>query len=410
VSVICLWGSATARAQPRSAPIPGGGGAAAPAPRQPAGGGPATGGATGGATPGGATAAPATPALPAVSIPPEAYVDSGARAADIRKFIDTYVERLVNDADPVNQGIAREELSKAAYEKGQPAQPPFLYDYAKALNTALSQKLGGNASMRQRLNIAIVTYRVTSVAENVALMDTVLKLVNDKDEPVVLWGIKAAGPVIRAAIKNMKIAPGQAPPAPPPILAAIVPAVLKHPSGEIYEEAYGALDPKDVGGGDALMVAELMKVWENRLEQYKTGVPDNASADSKPVRTLTAKTLWDTVLQKQAPRMQVMQMISDQIFAAATYADGAANKDKRDQLVSLVQKTAEGVFVVGLNMKIPTLQSAAQAAAGLKPENTPPSQKILPLVSPEMVAEIQKAFPGVKPPQPPAAAGVAQQP
>src|SRR6185436_4592395 len=223
--------------------------------------------------------------LPAVTIPQEAYADPGPQRAGMKNFVDTYVGRLVNDADPVNQSVAREELSKAVLEKGQPAQPPFLYEYAKMLNDALVAHLNkGNASMRQRLNIAIVSQRVASVAQNTALSDTVMKLVNDKDEAVVMWGIKAAGPVINAAVKIKPAAGTKA--VPPPLLAAIVPTVLKHPSGEIYEEAYEALSMRDQPG-DPLIVDELMKVWENRLEQYKSGAPDNASADAKPVHALT---------------------------------------------------------------------------------------------------------------------------
>jgi hypothetical protein len=344
--------------------------------------------------------------LPAVTIPAEAYADPGPQRAAIKNFVDTYVGRLVNDADPVNQSVAREELARAAMEKGQPAQPPFLFEYAKILNEALVGHLNkGNASMRQRLNIAIVAQRVASVAQNTALSDTVMKLVNDKDEPVVLWGIKASGPVINAAVR-IKAGPGNKAVA-PPLLAAIVPTVLKHPSGEIYEEAYEALSMRDQPG-DPLIVDELMKVWENRLEQYKSGVPDNASADAKPVHALTGNVIWMGLLGNAASRLRVMQMVSDQLYMAAQHADNPAHKEKRDQLVEVVKKTAEGVVVVARNQKLTELDAAATPATKLRPEQTSASEKIFERVHPAITDAIAKAFPGVKPPQP-AAAGVAGQ-
>ena len=122
---------------------------------------------------GGAAAAAPVPArapLPQIPLPPVAYSDPAANRAAIKTFVDGYVQRLLDDADPVNQANAREELARATMEKGQPAQPAFLFEYAKLLNDALLPQLqGGKASMRQRLNIAIVASRVAYVAENTAL-------------------------------------------------------------------------------------------------------------------------------------------------------------------------------------------------------------------------------------------------
>jgi len=335
-------------------------------------------------------------------LPPAAYADPTANRAAIKTFVDGYVQRLLNDADPANQANAREELARATMEKGQAAQPAFLFEYAKLLNDALLPQLqGGKASMRQRLNIAIVASRVAYVAENTALSPLVMALINDQHEPIVLWGVKAAGPIIKASVKVKPANGGQA--VAPPILKAIVPAVLKHPSGEIYEEAYGALTTS----GAAVVLDELMKVWENRLLQYRQGVPENASADARPVLTLTANQMWMSVLNQKAHRDRIMQMIMDQICLAARRADEPANKDKRDQLVSVVKRTAEGIVVVALNQKLPELQAAAEPATKLNPENPPP--KIAEYVIPAIPQAIQKAFPDVKPPQP-AAAGVAQQP
>jgi hypothetical protein len=260
-----------------------------------------------------------------------------------------------------------------------------------ALNNAFISHLGpkANSSVRQRLNIGIVAARVAYASQNVALQQTTILLINDPAEPVVLWGLKAAQPqmpfVLGTRIPGQKI---------PPLLDAIKPAVLKHPSGPVFAEAYQALTAVD-----SQVVDLLLQLWGNRLGQYQAKeLPDDPAVDGLPVLTLTSSEMWRKVVNQPALQAKVMQMVSDQLSVAAQWADQTPAGEKHDQLVKLAVLCAQGCVVVGGNLKNPGLVTAATPLSNIKVETLAPGTKIVPMVSPAVTTAIQTAFPEVKPP------------
>jgi hypothetical protein len=217
----------------------------------------------------------------------------------------------------------------------------------------------------------------------------VITLLNDPSEPIVLWGMKAAGPLVP---KVMEVHPANAA-APPALVAAIGPAVLKHPTGEIFQEAYTALSLNN-----KLVFNELIKLWDNRLTQYQNGIPEDPSVDSKAVFAVTTTGMWANVVQGKQDRDLVMQYVSDQLYAAAQRADEVGQGEVWDQLIQVAAQSGAACFVVGGREKIPALATAAQPVAGMKPD-TMKGQKAMQVVGPLLV-EIRNAFPGVKAPQP----------
>jgi adenosyl cobinamide kinase/adenosyl cobinamide phosphate guanylyltransferase len=376
---------------------------------------PATGGATG--TPGtgtatgtGAATATATPpptAPAAVSAPvtvaQAAYTDPGGNKAIIVDFVTRNLTNLMNDADTAAQTNARNNLSAATLPAGAPASPTFLFEYGKALNDAFGPKLEAkaNATLRQRLNIAIVTAKVAYVADNVTLQATTLKLINDPAEPVMLWGLKAAQKQVPLILKVK--APGAK--GPPPLLAAIAPAVFKHPSGPVFAEAYLALTAVD-----PLVYTELIKLWGNRLSQYQgKDAPDDPEVDGRPVFTLSYSEMWKTVLNNPAAQTKVMQMISDQTSVAAQWADKTPAGDKHDQLVKLVVQCAAACSVIGKNTKSTALEQAATGPSNLNVATMGAGVNMQNLVNP-IIAAIKTAFPDVQAPPVVGQPGVALQP
>lgn len=320
-----------------------------------------------------------------LTLPKEAYNTPGASKAIIDDFIKKNVEQLLNDKDTAAQSKSRDVLYLATMTGGQPGSAEFLFEYAKALNNEVSGKLDPKTrSIRQRLNIAIITSRVAAVAQNGALADTGLKLVKDPAEPVMLWGVKACQSLIPQVVKVKMGNQG------PPLLRELVPAVMKHPSGIIVEEAYVALG----ASSDPLVVNELMNLWENRLIQYRKGTPDDPLAEAKPVFSLTTQDIWKTTLKDPARRTAVMQMISEQMLLAATQADAAGAGDAHDQLQQLVKQCAAGVFVVGRHQGIASLEAGARELAT---GSIPQGAKLVPMAS-AVVAEIKKVFTDVKSP------------
>jgi hypothetical protein len=356
------------------------------------------------AAPSTATTRPASTAVAApVTVPPQAYASPAANRAAIVNFVTLNVTNLLNDSDSTAQTNSRNNLTAATSTAGAPASPAFLFEYGMALNNAFITHLGpkANSSVRQRLNIGIVSARVAYASQNVALQQTTILLIDDPAEPVVLWGLKAAQPqvplVLQTKIPGQKIAP---------LLAAIKPAVFKHPSGPVFAEAYEALTAVD-----PQVVEQLLMLWGNRLAQYQAKeLPDDPAVDGLPVFTLTTSQMWKNVLTQPALQTKVMQMISDQLSVAAQWADQTPAGEKHDQLVKLVVQCAQGCVVVGSNLKNQALATAATPAANVKVETLPPGTKVLPMVSPAVVDAIKAAFPNVQPPPPvgPAAAKAGQ--
>jgi hypothetical protein len=365
--------------------------AAAQVPAAAAPAGPAGNGAGGAGAAAAAAAKPAPVASPPapVTIPPAVY--TSPTPAAISAFIAPNIANLMNDGDPAGQAKSRDNLTAAVFTAGAPASPAFLLVYAQALDAAVAPNLAPakKATLRQRLNLAIVVARVATVAQNGALAPSTTLLLNDPAEPVVLWGLKAATPQVRQAL-TVKIGKKL-----PPMVAAIVPAALKHPSGPIIEEAYTAL-----WSSDPDVIAELMQLWGFRLAQYQQQAPDELFypvADGKPVFWLTTADIWRTL----APAMQVkvMQNISDQASVAAQWADQTQAGDKRDQLIKVMQQCAGGALVVGQNTPgSDALVKAATPPAHVEVTRLPPGTKVLPMVDPVLTDAIQGAFKGVKPP------------
>jgi hypothetical protein len=337
------------------------------------------------------TAAPVTPSQ-------NAYQNPGASKAEIDAFVKANVENLANENDPVAQGRSRENLSQATITQGAPASPEFLFEYGRSLNAGLVAKLDPKKQpgLRTRLNIAIVAARVAYVAQNITLQEVAIKLINDPAEPVVLWGIKTAQPMVPQAVK-LKMGSAK-----PPLIEAILPAVFKHPLGSVFYEAYVALG----GTNDPIVVGELMKLWENRLEQYRKGIPEDPAVDAKPIFMLTTKETWNSVFKDPKAQTDLMQMVTDQMYMAAQYADSTSG-EQRDQLVAVVQQCAGACSVIGTNIGKPSLTAAASQAASIRPEVFSKEAKVLPMVSPGLIDEIRKVFPGVKAPSPVNIAGSA---
>jgi hypothetical protein len=260
--------------------------------------------------------------------------------------------------------------------------------YCQVLNSAFTASLAPNLkpTLRQRLNAAIVVARVAAVAQNAALEPITLQLLNDPAEPVVMWALKAAQPqvpqVLGTKVGNVT----------PRLLAAIGPAVIRHPSGPVFDEAYSALTALD-----PMVKDELVKLWGNRLLQYAgNSCPDDPDVDGEPVFTLTTADMWKNVLNTPKAQTDVMQRVSDQLSLAAQWADTPQPPEKRDQLAKLVRLCAEGCFVVGKHENIPALGAAAGPAMDLNPKVRPLPPKLMPVVKPLLQA-IAAAYPQVKP-------------
>lgn len=278
----------------------------------------------------------------------------------IEEFVQKQVKRLAG-TDTKDQAKARDVLCRnaavsAAAPSGTVANAEFLDLYARLLNTALLP-LAGDPRMLVRLNTAIVAEHVAERADNVRLKDLVIKLMQDKCEAVVLWGVKGAKFVVPAIVRQGAAL------ATDPLLAELVPAVkrVKATRGAIIQEAYAAVVLKTNIRDAAMIQAVLPRVHELmqiRIEQYAAGVPDEPSAEEAPLLFLTREMVW--AVQTPEQRTQSMQRISDLVALAGQQA--ATRKDK-ESLVALIRYAGSAVLVVRDTVKNADQKTALQNAA-----------------------------------------------
>jgi hypothetical protein len=342
--------------------------------------------------------APATTApvvVPAVQAPatptPGAYADPDKNKADIENFVKLNLQNLFNDSNVDAQSKARENLIQATQPAGAPASPNFMFLYGQSLNSALSAKLApsAKATLRQRLNVAIVTARFAYQAGAISttIQPTTIALLKDPAEPVVFWALKAAQPQVPQALK-MAAMGGKS----PEIITAIRDAAFKNPSGPVFEEAYNALT-----GNHKIIFDELTELWQNRLVQYQTKVPQDPSADGRPAFKLTEAPMWSAVVKNNATKTKVIQMVTDQLSVAAQWADQGGPEDVHAQLVALARLCIQGLSVVATAEKAPALGTAATSALGkLDPRSFPTGAKLMPIVDP-VIQQVLASFKDVKP-------------
>jgi hypothetical protein len=340
---------------------------------------------------GAATLPAITPAVNApITISAGTYANPSGGRAEIDKFVELNFQNLLNDSNTDAQAKARDYLVQATQQAGAPASPTFLFEYGQSLNNAFLAKLTPNnkLSVRQRLNIAIVAAKFSWAANNITLQSTTLTLLKDPAEPVVIWALKAAQPQVPFVLK-MGGAGGKV----PALVQAIAPAVFANPSGPVFEEAYQALT-----GDDKIIADELMKLWQNRLTQYQTKVPQDPSSDGRPAFKLTTKDMWKNVVNNPDIQKKVMQMVVDQLSAAQQWADMPGNDDTHAQLVQLCRQCLEGLQVVGGHQNVPPLaQAAKDGLSMLNPQKFSNKDKAKGAVEPAVQA-VLAAFKGVQPP------------
>src|SRR5205085_2577218 len=148
--------------------------------------------------------APAGAPIPGISKGCKQLTNTAPCRPQMQSFISAQVAALAGTG--ASQSAARDALIAEASDGAQPASPAYLDTYAELLNPAVG-KLASNPQMRVRLNAAIVTARVAERADNSRLADAAVAFINDKSEPVALWGLKAARALIPAVLRDPLLAP-----------------------------------------------------------------------------------------------------------------------------------------------------------------------------------------------------------
>ena len=329
----------------------------------------------GAATPAAATtppapAAAAAPALPAITTIP-ANVKSLKTSSEFTPALKASIQGMIAAAianleseNVLQQSRARNALEMEATINGQPtASASYLDVYTQTLNQQL-EPLAKHPSPRVRLNAAIVATDVARTANNIHLAPTAMAFLNDPSDGIVLWGVKAAHPIIAAQLRF----PGKFDDA---LAKAIVETARKHQKGQVAGaiafDAYQALtidvwsNPPPPPEQIKPMVPLVLELLQARLKLYVKGVPPSPRAEQWGTNFLTYPRVWPVLDPKQ--QGDSMQAMVDLISLAGQQAQ-AANAGDLFELTQTIQRAASGVATVLPPQSAQALNEAAQLQPG----------------------------------------------
>jgi hypothetical protein len=286
----------------------------------------------------------------------------------ISAFIKTQIIKL-SSAKVSDRDTARDALMGAVVggEPGPSAQ--FVDAYAQALNDALLPLLD-DPSMLMRMNAAIIAGRVAERTQSLRLKPVVIKLLADKSDPVVLWGAKAARPLLLAQMR-LQVSPDDA------LLTGLVPAIQDNLSGPVAHAGYDVLRLNLFQDRDAVSdamlqatVPHIQKLLAQRIAQYKDDIPDVPVNDTLATSFLVDGKVWRAQTTEQ--RTATVQLIVDMLSygsrrAAALSAKG--DQDAREGVVQTLNWVGSAVRVVADANSKPTLANAASAVMNLEASN-----------------------------------------
>ena len=279
---------------------------------------------------------------------------------------------------------------------GEPGpQLAFIDAYAEALNDAL-MPLTDDQSMLTRLNVAIVVGRVAERTGSLRLKPIVIKLLADKADPVVLWGAKAAGPLIRAQMR-VKVSPDDK------LLTGLVSAIQDNLSGPVAQAGYEALRlnlPQDRDSlSDAMLQATIpymQKLLTARTAIYQDVFPDVPVSDTLATTFLVDSKVWKA--QSPEQRLTTVQLIVDILALGSRRAAALSTKDDqadREDVVQTLKLVGSAVHVIADAGGKASLASAADAVMKLDAAN---DGATITKTCDAMVAVLAGEFKGVKVP------------
>ncbi|MDP9172970.1 MAG: hypothetical protein M3O30_03785 [Planctomycetota bacterium] len=274
---------------------------------------------------------------------------------------------------------ARKWFEDAASVNGDAtlASPAYRQLYGEALNKQfLSLLTNPKTAVRVRVNIAIISSVVSVKLKTNALLPTVLQLLNDKSDAVVLAAEKPAGNLLPSLFNQAKGDDRDN------LLAAMVKSVADHSTppmaGDIAQDAYKGMNPLignfQVTGSDFDSIAKYnLDMQKARLELYKTGssgIPDSPVVDTYPSEFLLAASEWG---QLQDPdKLRAIQQAVDLISMAAQRAE-KRSANQNDELIKTIDD--EGYPLLQLAKETfkdaaceTAIQAVRQISVGSRPE------------------------------------------
>lgn len=263
----------------------------------------------------------------------------------VRDYVRAGVAKLSNtDRQVVAEG--RRELLRGIEQPGVVPSPAFVDLYA----TTVAQEIASLVDSKDvftRLNAAIVIEKAASLDKSLKLADLIGKLVADESEAVALWGVRAAGPVLPAAIDANK-----------PLAAAVVATAKKFPDQPVITaEAYNALTatPPDAPNMKPATVSKLVEAICDlvafRLERFAAGEPvSDLASDERGTSYIINFKAWPSLNgAQQRKALELSGRMIDLAFNQMGLLPDPASADRiaADEYRGVLSKVGGSVSVIG---------------------------------------------------------------
>jgi hypothetical protein len=216
---------------------------------------------------------------------------------------------------------------------------------------------------------------------------------------VALWGIKAHGSLIPAQLRLQAKSDDA-------LLAGMAAAMKNRTAAPLFQEAYDALsldiirDRKSVTPEMVKAVLPAMQdVFAIRLNQYKSGLPENPVVDTLATTFLVDGDVWRQQTTEQKTRT-VQEIVNLMTYAAARTADVEKDRDAKDSLVQTLRLVSSAVRVVAGSLGKPNLEAAALPVSKVD-VSMPPAT--IAKTCDELVVALMAEVPGVTKPTLPGA-------
>jgi hypothetical protein len=290
---------------------------------------------------------------------------------------------------------ARDALVNAVVGGEPGPSNAFLDAYAQTLNDSL-MPLTDDSSMLVRLNAAIVVGKVADRTQSLRLKPIVTKLLSDKTDPVVLWGAKAARPLVIAQMR-LQVMPDDK------LLTGLVSAINDNLSGAVAQAGYEALRLNLTQDRDSLTdpmlqatIPHVQKLLGARLAKYQDDIPDVPVSDTLATGFLVDSKVWKA--QSPEQRTVTVQLIVDMLSLASHRVAALSTRDDqpaREDIVQTLKLVGSAVRVIADAGGKTSMASAAANVMKLDPAND--GAAIIQACD-AMVAPLVAEFKGVKAP------------
>lgn len=269
--------------------------------------------------------------------------------------INQYIAQAMielKSSDPARQQAGRDALINFVAPAPNPPQPSptFMLMYAQALNQQLAA-IANATDLRTRLNAAIATAKVAEKNDNEKLVPTITALLNDKNEAVALWGMKAAKFVIPRGTEGAKL------------IQQVVETARRFPSSTTI--AYQALISGP--GPSAPAIDALHKLMQARIDLYRTEVPTDPLAEYLAMNQLVDTKWWSA--QNAAQQQKTRQLLTNLASVAGQRLVLSDTADNRAAMAELIKRIGRsfGAIAIRTPGKEPLAKKMDDLTKGLGP-------------------------------------------